>query len=152
MSVTYIVPWRDIVGEADMEEFCNISRAIYWAYQSPEVSNPEERVYKSLKNDAARDRYVRYRGIMRQCGYEKQQDEDVNRWRGWLDIYLDGDDVCFKTNAPLDRVYISMADFLEYRDLCRMEDKDAEGNSRDVTAMIKKLALKMASKYGRKAA
>lgn len=147
MSVTYIVPWRDIVGEADMEEFCNISRALYWMYQNHDVPNPEERVYKSLKNDHAVERYIRLRGIMRKCGYELVDDTDVGRWRGWLNVYLDGEEIKFSTNAPPDRVYINMAEFLEYRDICNIEDKTV-----DVTSLVKKLAGKMKMKYAGKRA
>ncbi len=110
---SYIVDWRQVVGEAFLEEFTRINRAlIYGAAAKVMAALTEEQ----------RERYQKARYSMSECGYW------VDRWHvphicGWAEPYLAGDELRFRTTAPAPRRFISMRSFMDFK-----RERDGQGS------------------------
>lgn len=145
MSVTYIVPWQEVVGKEFLEEFIRIARAFLRAGLTDIEACAVVR--KKLEREApeALERYDKCRHLLRACGFELQHPNDLHRWRGWIVPYLERDELKFRTTAPADRVHISWADLQTYRSLCELADKD---RGRDHKEMFEANAARMERKYG----
>ncbi|MCX8022784.1 MAG: hypothetical protein N2745_08440 [Syntrophorhabdaceae bacterium] len=109
MSIVKIVHWKDIVGKENLESFMRIEKAIIMA----ERNNLDvQEVFRRLKDrEGELEMWKQKRFLMRYCGY----DEEHRRY-GWYLSYLDRGEVKFKTTAPPDREYITLTEFLDYRD------------------------------------
>ena len=123
MSITYLVPWRDVIPGEFYERFDRISRSLAMA-----GSDPEERkiVMDKIKPIEDKDEYLQIRWKMLRCGFEFKQDWDADRWRGWYLPYLDRDELKFMTTATGKVVLIDRAELLSYKTLCGLEDVTAE--------------------------
>lgn len=111
-----IVHWKEIVGNDFLDKFTKVSKALIFAY---EKNISYEAIIKKEKVDDWQ-KYAEIRSRMRKCGFED------GKWLGWYLPYLKGSEVKFKTTAPPGRIYISMREFIAYKqglDQGRIEDE-----------------------------
>ena len=143
--MTYIVPWKEVVNEDFLPEFIKITRSIL----AIGVKEYEllQTMYRRLPEEIATE-YRITRSHMRFSGYQLILPTDTGRERGWFIPWLKGNEVAFGTNAGSDRVYISPADFLSYRNICALEETCTKDNVDKIFEKLRIHARYMTKKYG----
>ena len=121
----YIVHWKNMVDTGFLEKFINIGRALGYALGKQNAHTAVREVFAALDVDD-KMHYIETVGHMRVCGYA--EDGRTVRWFGWLKPYISREEreLCFFTDAPEGRTYISRDQWWKWKGDYEKKMKDSD--------------------------
>lgn len=121
--MTYIVHWKDITGNFT-DRFVEIMK--FLLYRSKQV--PFEKASTEAQSRFGEDykNFCYKFKLLEHAGYRQEGKLLYFNSIGWYSPYLERGELKFKTTAPPDRKYISLREYLEYRQKREQDAYEAE--------------------------